>query len=754
MHASDPLLPDHIPQDSDLYIPRKASSEVWRAFRLSYADQSRAWCTVCRLWLTWKKTTSNLLLHCHTWHATDQDGRISRVDRPPRGPGAHAGGSSALGRRDRSGSTIPQPSNRAAAAPAAGAGARAGSGAEAGAGVAAANPAQPPAPPGLDQAGSAGKGGGGQGNDAGGGGVSAGSSAGGIDSAIGALPALLSFPQHSAQLSHLGHLAHPALADPAARPFPPGDTSSFFPFGLAALGNLASWQTNAAAAMEDTPMQVAGQPLAQQLVDAQLSHPRPLAARHIPGPLPSDQLFAEETVRFLVLDMLPPQVLEGEGFRMLTRVLAAGYQPPSQQTIVRELEALHARVSDQVALSLSHADKFALSVEVWPSTASHQRFATVNAHFVDPSNCRPKSFALLVYQEPLRADASLESTGELKMKREGEVARAAISESISQWKIDPDRIIATTASVAAATLPLGGMEARFQCVADLLQQTMSRAIRNHESAIRRVCSKARVEGAVFQSGGADWLSDCQAIRLCAKVDASEYKDLHDDLEVVESLHSVMHPVRQSVEPLEALEFIPLGLVRRHLELIVSAATTASIGRDAHPAVRQTTFQMAQDISDALTKMTADHDETMILSSILDPRNRTHEREYAFSVLKRHCGAESSVPGVTSSEARGAAEQEVRGYLSENDMKKDESLAQWWFSRKDKYPVLSRIMRKVMCVSSTCLPPQRAFRELTPGGKSKNLVGRRRKLLCELSDVSPAYIQACVFLNNNLNEIWM
>lgn len=49
-----------IPPDSDLYIPRKATSEVWRAFRLSYNDPSRAWCTVCHLWLTVRALHSSI----------------------------------------------------------------------------------------------------------------------------------------------------------------------------------------------------------------------------------------------------------------------------------------------------------------------------------------------------------------------------------------------------------------------------------------------------------------------------------------------------------------------------------------------------------------------------------------------------------------------------------------------------------------------------------------------------------------------
>lgn len=71
------------PNPAHLYVPKKASSEVWNAFRLSVSDPARAWCLVCEVWLTWKKTTSNLLLHCSSWHVVDETGRISRRDRLP-----------------------------------------------------------------------------------------------------------------------------------------------------------------------------------------------------------------------------------------------------------------------------------------------------------------------------------------------------------------------------------------------------------------------------------------------------------------------------------------------------------------------------------------------------------------------------------------------------------------------------------------------------------------------------------------------
>jgi hypothetical protein len=40
------------PDPIDLYVPPKATSEVWNAFRLSHANPTHAWCTICHVWLS------------------------------------------------------------------------------------------------------------------------------------------------------------------------------------------------------------------------------------------------------------------------------------------------------------------------------------------------------------------------------------------------------------------------------------------------------------------------------------------------------------------------------------------------------------------------------------------------------------------------------------------------------------------------------------------------------------------------------
>lgn len=722
MHANDPPEPGHSPHESDLYIPRKASSEVWRAFRLSYADQSRAWCTVCRLWLTWKKTTSNLLLHCHTWHDTDEEGRITRINRPARfaGTQARGQGASTLGRRDRSGSTVAQPSPDTATLPVA---AKTPTGEQ--------NYPQQQYGPGASSS-------------------AAPTTAASSPVATGQVPAYNAVVNPYQRTADIG-------VD--ASGFPATGIAPLFPFSMAALGNLAAWQTHDTAGTSgagDVPIQLPGEPLAESP-----------AARLLPStsvtPLGTslNQLMAEETVRFLVRDMLPPTILDGEGFQIFSRVLNAEYHPPSQQTLVSELEALHSRTSDQVALFLSRADKFALSVEVWPPSSLQYHFATVNAHCLDPDTFQPKTFTLLVYRQSLGVGTPRKSPKEENRTSDGEIANAAVAETIDQWKIDPKRIIAVT-SATPSKPQSARLYTRIHCIADMLQQTIGQALFNHETSIRRVMAEASLEGVIFDSNVANWLANINSIRLCVKAAVKPVEALRDDLAVVESLYSVLKPVRQAVEPLSVCDFAPLGLARRQLELIVDAATKVSIGRNAHPAVRQTTFQIAQDVSDALSRMTADHAESMILCSILDPCTQSLDDEYKFTVLRRHCCVELNTDavtgeehgGVTREETSSTAEKEVRAFLAGDASSEGESMDEWWAARKEKFPVLSRIVRKVMAVSSTCMPASRAFRELTPASSVGNRVAQRRKLLCQLSTVSPAYIQTAAFLNNNLSKTWV
>ena len=84
-----------------------------------------------------------------------------------------------------------------------------------------------------------------------------------------------------------------------------------------------------------------------------------------------------------------------------------------------------------------------------------------------------------------------------------------------------------------------------------------------------------------------------------------------------------------------------------------------------------------------------------------------------------------------------AEKELHKYISEDPVT-DNPLT-WWQSNQVKYPVLSSLARKYLCIPATSVPSERAFR--TAG----HVVNRKRACL------NPDSVNMLVFLVENLSK---
>ncbi|XP_049893767.1 E3 SUMO-protein ligase ZBED1-like [Epinephelus moara] len=84
-----------------------------------------------------------------------------------------------------------------------------------------------------------------------------------------------------------------------------------------------------------------------------------------------------------------------------------------------------------------------------------------------------------------------------------------------------------------------------------------------------------------------------------------------------------------------------------------------------------------------------------------------------------------------------AVMEVRAYLQEPLVAKNEGPLKWWESRVPVYPRLSKLMAKKLCVVATSVPSERIF------SKTGQIISEKR------SRLKPAKVRSLVFLNANL-----
>lgn len=84
-----------------------------------------------------------------------------------------------------------------------------------------------------------------------------------------------------------------------------------------------------------------------------------------------------------------------------------------------------------------------------------------------------------------------------------------------------------------------------------------------------------------------------------------------------------------------------------------------------------------------------------------------------------------------------AVMEVRGYLEEPLLPKNEDPLIWWKIRGPVYPRLSKLVAKKLCIVATSVPAERIF------SKVGEIFTQRR------SRLKPAKVRSLVFLNENL-----
>lgn len=470
--------------------------------------------------------------------------------------------------------------------------------------------------------------------------------------------------------------------------------------------------------------------------------------------------FAKDTAMMLVTDMLPPNLLDGRGFQAFVATLFHGYQAIPRRVLLAELEIMFSRQAARVALALSKSEKFSLSVEVWRGTSENRVFATVHAHCVDQEkplilhvhHCEPSSVTSAT------SVASADETG-----AEDACVSKALSETLRSWKIEESRVISITSPSDVTSRHFPTVQTHITSLHRVFQRAMSQAIERHEQVIMRVKEAIGADDSTLADSGkgSDWLAWCKLVRQCAKANPVRNIAVQEDIATAASLWSLLRPARKAADAMAAeVGFLPLSVARFQLETVLEATTKVSIGRDIDHAVRGTAFHVAQTISDALSAWRAeDRADTMLLSSLLDPRHKSHAlsalnsrygmpEDEAFELLRRHCANE--VERLDAMTGVGLVDKELRAFLAQDTSASNSvPLRTWWSVEKSKFPTLALVARKVLCVPSTSAPAERVFEGASANIPPGSLVSRRRAL-CSHFDVSPAYVQTIMFLHGNMD----
>lgn len=148
--------------------------------------------------------------------------------------------------------------------------------------------------------------------------------------------------------------------------------------------------------------------------------------------------------KFICKDMRPYSVVENPGFCEMIKTLEPRYQIPSRPHFSEKVvPALYESIKNDVKLSLSQAERVAITTDGWTS-CSNQGYVTITSHHIDPE-WKMKTFVL--------------QTRVLNEAHTGKNIGGLLREACTEWKISDKNPAIVTDN--ARNMIVAGAEAQF-----------------------------------------------------------------------------------------------------------------------------------------------------------------------------------------------------------------------------------------------------------------------------------------------------
>ncbi|KAH0626674.1 hypothetical protein JD844_001772 [Phrynosoma platyrhinos] len=496
---------------------------------------------------------------------------------------------------------------------------------------------------------------------------------------------------------------------------------------------------------------------------------------------------------FIVLDFMPVEVVEGEGFGQMLGVLDPSYKPPDAASLAHNvLKDMYTQVKGKIRELVRALPQCSLSLDVWCHSSS-LTYLTLTVHYVD--DCfEPRTRVLS--SRPIPEEPSTESLAE------------ALAEASMEWGVRDStsyilgglRGAATQKAAAAlgwAALPCVGQALKAAMEAVLSQPAAQRALeRLHRLASWVLAGtgqseKLRTQEPLLQAhlsrllqDGGKWHSVYAVLQgllehseplvgLCPDGEVT----LHlQDWSALQDTVKVLKPMAIATSTFTKEPFSSLSLVKPVLtsllykHLVANESDSALVMEAKAAAQKELTKQFSN----------SDVNQAFNLACTLDPRFRGLDfLNYADRVETLHllktkasCLAETAssltyaLPDAASSSppaklpkqdtgiefllgdlcsmhsasgissAHQQAEQETASFQTSKASALGQEPLQWWKMHHTQYPLLAQAARKLLGIPATSVPAGWLF------SNAGDAICTKRRAL------TPEHVDMLVFLHGN------
>uniref|UniRef100_A0A6J0UT51 E3 SUMO-protein ligase ZBED1-like n=1 Tax=Pogona vitticeps TaxID=103695 RepID=A0A6J0UT51_9SAUR len=495
---------------------------------------------------------------------------------------------------------------------------------------------------------------------------------------------------------------------------------------------------------------------------------------------------------FIILDLMPVEVVEGEGFGQMLGVLDPSYKPPNAASLAHTvLKDMYNQAKRKILELTQAVAQCSLSLDIWRHSNT-LTYLTLTAHYVD---------------ECFEAQARVLSSCPVPEEPSAESLVEALTEASKEWGVRD-----------STSYAVGGLRATFQqaagvlgwtalpCIGHALQAAMEAVLSQPaaQSALERLHRLASWVLAGAGRGEKLWSQEplLQAHLGCFLQDGGKWHSIYgllqrllehrealsglrpdgevtlrpQDWAALQDMVKVLKPMAIATSTFTKEPFSSLSLVKPMLtsllyKHLVASERDSTLAREAKAAAQK---ELSRQFS------SSDVNQALNLACALDPRfrgldflsqsNRVETLRLLGAEASRLAEAPmaltSSLPDVASSSppaklpkqdpgiefllgdlcslsgASGVgsvhhqAEQETASFQSSKASALSQDPLQWWKTHHAQYPLLARAARKLLGVPATSVPAGWLF------SNAGDAIRTKRQAL------TPEHVDMLVFLHGN------
>lgn len=507
----------------------------------------------------------------------------------------------------------------------------------------------------------------------------------------------------------------------------------------------------------------------------------------------------ERLAAFVALDLRPLRVVEGIGFKQLMNYIEPGYVEPSRTHVMSICRKKYTTIKEELLSSLQSISNVALTTDIWTSRTV-QSYLTVTVHFI-ADNWVMDSKVLVTREMSERhtgihiAESLTEIAKDWNLDRK---VVAIVHDNASNMVLASDLLeewgdlpcFGHTLQLAVNT----GLE--ISCIRRLSGACKKTVAHFKHSVVATTALHERQmtmnipQHSLLQEVSTRWNSMYLMYERLAEQRWAIYAVIHDEQvtpsdkryldltadqwDLLSQLLVVLKPLQVATTALSCEQNVSSSLIYPIIHGLINCHLKSDI--NDLPAIKKFKETVTLQLEE---RFIFDPENIAILSAAVDPRYhnldflRSEQREDVARVLleriektekerqeaekateklieepraKKKNDKETALSFLLGATSTQSAEEDNSGkgeferFKKEAQLHHDENALVWWKTNQERFPVIAKIARQLLCVPATSVPSERIFS--TVGLIVSNL----------RSSLKPENTDMLIFLNKNMKGL--